>query len=124
MYKGFIRQNRRKSWGPGTPFPSTARLASRWLGGRLPSQHHGTRDVDLETGYCAEIVALTYEAMSLLPEGRRPNWYDAGLPRAQPMGFYSPQSLVADARRHGVHVREPDINASDRAARSRRSRKT
>jgi error-prone DNA polymerase len=32
--------------------------------------------------------------------------------RAQPMGFYSPQSLVADARRHGVTVRRPDINAS------------
>jgi error-prone DNA polymerase len=28
------------------------------------------------------------------------------------MGFYSPQSLVADARRHGVIVRGPDINAS------------
>ena len=28
------------------------------------------------------------------------------------MGFYSPQSLVADARRHGVEVRGPDINAS------------
>jgi error-prone DNA polymerase len=28
------------------------------------------------------------------------------------MGFYSPQSLVADARRHGVIVRSPDINTS------------
>ena len=28
------------------------------------------------------------------------------------MGFYSPQSLVADARRHGVTVRRPDINSS------------
>jgi error-prone DNA polymerase len=28
------------------------------------------------------------------------------------MGFYSPQSLVADARRHGVVVHGPDINAS------------
>ena len=36
----------------------------------------------------------------------------AGLLRAQPMGFYSPQSLVADARRHGVLVRGVDINAS------------
>jgi len=36
----------------------------------------------------------------------------AGLLNAQPMGFYSPQSLVADARRHGVAVRGPDINAS------------
>ncbi|MFS3127061.1 error-prone DNA polymerase [Nocardioides sp. Bht2] len=33
----------------------------------------------------------------------------AALLRAQPMGFYSPQSLVHDARRHGVEVRGPDI---------------
>ncbi|WP_431955877.1 error-prone DNA polymerase [Nocardia lijiangensis] len=38
--------------------------------------------------------------------------FTAGLLRAQPMGFYSPQSLVADARRHGVAVHGPDINAS------------
>ena len=36
----------------------------------------------------------------------------AGLLRAQPMGFYSPASLVADARRHGVEVRRPDLHAS------------
>ncbi|MGV8857117.1 error-prone DNA polymerase [Rhodoglobus sp.] len=36
----------------------------------------------------------------------------AALLRAQPMGFYSPQSLVADARRHGVQVRGPDIHRS------------
>lgn len=33
----------------------------------------------------------------------------AGLLRAQPMGFYSPASLAADAKRHGVQVRRPDI---------------
>src|SRR5213078_4712155 len=38
-----------------------------------------------------------------------PAAFCAGLLRAQPMGFYSPQSLVADARRHGVHIREPNI---------------
>jgi len=41
-----------------------------------------------------------------------PAAFCAGLLRAQPMGFYSPQSLVADARRHGVIVHGPDINAS------------
>jgi error-prone DNA polymerase len=41
-----------------------------------------------------------------------PAAFCAALLRAQPMGFYSPQSLVADARRHGVVVRGPDINAS------------
>ncbi|WP_041789863.1 error-prone DNA polymerase [Microlunatus phosphovorus] len=41
-----------------------------------------------------------------------PGAFLAGLLRAQPMGFYSPQSLVADARRHGVEVRRPDIALS------------
>jgi error-prone DNA polymerase len=41
-----------------------------------------------------------------------PAAFCAGLLRAQPMGFYSPQSLVADARRHGVVTLGPDINAS------------
>ena len=36
----------------------------------------------------------------------------AALLRAQPMGFYSPQSLVADARRHGVQVLRPDLQTS------------
>lgn len=36
----------------------------------------------------------------------------AGLLRAQPMGFYSPATLTADARRHGVQVRRPDLRRS------------
>ncbi len=36
----------------------------------------------------------------------------AALLNAQPMGFYSPRTLVADARRHGVVVRGPDLHAS------------
>jgi len=41
-----------------------------------------------------------------------PAAFYAGLLAAQPMGFYSPQSLVADARRHGVTVLRPDVQAS------------
>ncbi|MCW2811094.1 MAG: dnaE, partial [Friedmanniella sp.] len=41
-----------------------------------------------------------------------PGAFLAGLLRAQPMGFYSPQSLVGDARRHGVSVLRPDIGCS------------
>ncbi|MDQ3977969.1 MAG: error-prone DNA polymerase, partial [Actinomycetota bacterium] len=37
----------------------------------------------------------------------------AALLNAQPMGFYSPNTLTADARRHGVTVLGPDVNASD-----------
>ncbi|MBY8858056.1 error-prone DNA polymerase [Nocardia sp. CA2R105] len=45
-----------------------------------------------------------------------PAAFCAGLLNAQPMGFYSPQSLVADARRHEVVVHGPDINRSLTAA--------
>jgi len=40
----------------------------------------------------------------------------AGLLRAQPMGFYSPQSLVQDARRHGVEVLGPSLELSGATA--------
>ena len=66
----------------GTPFPSTARLAARWLRGRLPRVRRKASDDDraasLESAYCAEVVAVTYEDMGLLPEHRRPSWYDPG----------------------------------------------
>jgi error-prone DNA polymerase len=38
-----------------------------------------------------------------------PGVFLAGLLRAQPMGFYSPATLTADARRHGVRVLRPDL---------------
>jgi error-prone DNA polymerase len=41
-----------------------------------------------------------------------PAAFTAALLRAQPMGFYSPASLISDVRRHGVEVRGVDINAS------------
>ena len=42
-----------------------------------------------------------------------PAAFCAALINAQPMGFYSPHSLAQDARRHGVVVHTPDLNASD-----------
>ena len=41
-----------------------------------------------------------------------PAEYLAGLLNAQPMGFYSPNSLVQDSQRHGVVVLGPDVNVS------------
>ena len=63
----------------GTPFPSTARLAGRWLSGRLPATLRRHRSAaGLETAYCAEVVAVTYQEMGLLPGDRSPDWYDPG----------------------------------------------
>ena len=61
----------------GTPFPSTSRLASRWLAGRVPVRRHRDQAA-LETAYCAEVVASTYQAMGLLPAHQHPNSYDPG----------------------------------------------
>jgi error-prone DNA polymerase len=41
-----------------------------------------------------------------------PAAFYAGVLAAQPMGFYSPQTLVADARRHGLVVLRPCVQAS------------
>jgi len=45
-----------------------------------------------------------------------PAAFCAALINAQPMGFWSPHSLVQDARRHGVTVLTPDLNASKSGA--------
>ncbi|MFI5954720.1 hypothetical protein [Cryptosporangium sp. NPDC051539] len=80
----------------GTPFPSTAGLAGRWARGRskqrinrlravgrdaigLPEPDKAARpDNPLESAYCAEVVALTYQAMGLLPASRASDSYDPG----------------------------------------------
>ncbi len=51
--------------------------------------------------YASSWVKLHYPAAFL-----------AGLLRSQPMGFYSAATLTADARRHGVEVRRPDLHVS------------
>jgi error-prone DNA polymerase len=45
-----------------------------------------------------------------------PAAFCAALLDAQPMGFYSPQSLVHDARRHGIEVRSPSLSVSGSGA--------
>ena len=76
----------------GTPFPSTTRLASRWLRGRVPRRRRAPAEgaaggaaepaaPQLETAFCAEVVAASYHAMRLLPDEqarRDPSWYDPG----------------------------------------------
>jgi hypothetical protein len=115
----------------GTPFPSTARLASRWLGGRVPwraSRDAAARDAAdrdaaardqegaaLETAYCAQVLAATYQAMGLLTEGRRPGWYDPG-------SFWSGDSLgLATGFRLGgeIAVAIPDGKLPDKILYSR-----
>jgi error-prone DNA polymerase len=41
-----------------------------------------------------------------------PAAFCAALLNAQPMGFYSPQSLIHDAKRHGIEIRKPSLHDS------------
>jgi hypothetical protein len=84
----------------GTPFPSSAQLAWRWARGRLPRIRRTVTSTDspLETAYCAEVVAVTYEDMGLLPHGKQPSWYDPGR-------FWSGDDLVLrDGYRLGEEI--------------------
>jgi hypothetical protein len=57
----------------GRAFPTTPGLARQWLTGRFRR-----REAALETIYCAELVATTYQHMGLLPKRRPASWYDPG----------------------------------------------
>jgi hypothetical protein len=72
----------------GTPFPTTGALARGFISGRVP-RRRTTNDATRETAYCAEVVAISYQDMGLLPGKRRPTWYDPGR-------FWSGDSLQLD----------------------------
>jgi hypothetical protein len=56
----------------GRQFPTTLGLIRQWFTGRF------RRSSTLETIYCAELVATTYQQMGLLPRRRPASWYDPG----------------------------------------------
>jgi hypothetical protein len=56
----------------GRPFPTTPGLVRQYLIGRV------RRSSSLESIYCAELVATTYQHMGLLPSRRPASWYDPG----------------------------------------------
>jgi error-prone DNA polymerase len=60
--------------------------------------------------HAASFALLVY-ASAYLKRHFAPEFFAAILD-AQPMGFYGVGTLIADARRHGVEVLRPDVNAS------------
>jgi hypothetical protein len=57
----------------GRPFPRMGGLVRQWVRARVRR-----RPSSLETIYCAELVAATYQHMGLLPDHRPASWYDPG----------------------------------------------
>jgi error-prone DNA polymerase len=88
-----------------------AGMASNGITGEVADDIYGKIQAFANFGF-AESHALSFAFLVYSSSWLRlhyPAAFLAALLRAQPMGFYSPQSLVADARRHGVEVRRPDI---------------
>ena len=93
----------------GKPFPTPTQLASQWLIARAPRLTKKLADRELETAYCAEVVALTYDAMGLLGGRRRTSWYDPG-------SFWSGERL---RMLHGAELRTEiavDVPGAEKAA--------
>src|SRR5882762_7901688 len=61
--------------------------------------------------HAASFALLVYVSSWL--KCHHPAAFCAALLNSQPMGFYAPAQLVQDARRHGVEVQPPDVNASE-----------
>jgi error-prone DNA polymerase len=68
-----------------------------------------------EFGFCkshaAAFALVAYQTLYL--KAHYPAEYFCGLLNHQPLGFYIPEVLIGDAKRHGVPVLRPDINLSD-----------
>ena len=78
---------------------------------RLFRQIRGFGEYGFPESHAASFALLVYVSAWL--KRYHPAAFSAALLNSQPMGFYASSQLVADARRHGVSVREVDINHSE-----------
>lgn len=73
-------------------------------------QIRGFSEYGFPESHAASFALLAYASSWL--KCHHPAAFLAALLNSQPMGFYSPSSLVQDARRHGVLVRPADVCVS------------
>ncbi len=77
---------------------------------RIYQQINAFADYGFPESHAASFALLVY-ASAYLRHYYTPE-FTAAILNAQPMGFYSPGTLVEDARRHGVEVRPVDVTKS------------
>ncbi|HUO52489.1 MAG TPA: DNA polymerase III subunit alpha, partial [Gemmatimonadaceae bacterium] len=77
---------------------------------RIFAQIDAFADYGFPESHAASFALLVY-ASAYLKHYYAPE-YTAAILNAQPMGFYSPGTLIEDARRHGVEVRPVDVSIS------------
>ncbi|UAJ81540.1 error-prone DNA polymerase [Leifsonia sp. ZF2019] len=112
----------RRAMGSKRGVEKIDRLRSKLYAGM---EHNGITGADADAIYAkieafanfgfAESHAISFALLVYVSSWMKlhyPGAFLAALLRAQPMGFYSPRTLTADARRHGVVVHRPDIHRS------------
>lgn len=80
------------------------------VGRRIYNQINAFADYGFPESHAASFALIVY-ATTYLRHYYAPE-YCAAILNAQPMGFYSPGTLVEDAKRHGVDVRPVDLTRS------------
>jgi error-prone DNA polymerase len=84
---------------------------AREFGEALFEQIKGFGDYGFPESHAASFALLVYA--SAWEKTHYPAHFACALLNSQPMGFYSPSTILGDARRHGVAVRDVDIAHSD-----------
>ncbi len=89
-------------------------MAERGISGEIAEEVYekilGFASFGFPESHAQSFAHLVYASAYL--KRHYPAAFSAALLRNQPMGFYSPQTLIGDARRHGVRVLGVDVNAS------------
>lgn len=80
------------------------------FGERLFAQIQGFGEYGFPESHAASFALLVYASAWL--KVHHPAAFAAALVNAQPMGFYAPLTILADAQRHGVVQHPIDVNAS------------
>jgi error-prone DNA polymerase len=80
------------------------------VGRRIHNQIQAFADYGFPESHAASFALIVYATAWL--RHYYPAEYLAAILNAQPMGFYAPGTLVADAQRHGVVVRPVDLSRS------------
>ena len=92
----------------------TAGMLARGYGAgfaaRIFEQIKGFGSYGFPESHAASFALLTYASSWL--KCHHPAAFTCALLNSQPMGFYSPDQLLQDARRHGVEVRPVDVRHS------------
>jgi error-prone DNA polymerase len=84
---------------------------AREFGERLYKSIEGFGEYGFPESHAASFALLVYASAWL--KVHHPAAFAAALVNSQPMGFYSPGSIVKDAERHGVEVLPARVDASD-----------